>query len=88
MAPYFASKSEIEEEEENESETGSEARKEEEENGSKSKNGGHYINYVLSSKVQVAEAGKIAVEKVKSKSTISVNGLELPDVPLAVILAL
>ncbi|KAG9070622.1 Ubiquitin carboxyl-terminal hydrolase 16 [Linnemannia hyalina] len=101
MAPYFVPKNKIEEEEENESETGSETRKEEEEvNGSKSKkyrlygavvhmgtlSGGHYINYVLSSKVQVAEA-KTAAEKAKSKSTISVNGLELPDVPLAVMLA-
>lgn len=101
MAPYFVPKNEIEEEEEEESETGSEARKEEESNGSKSKKyklygavvhmgtlgGGHYINYVLSSKVQVAEAAKIAAEKAKSKSTISVNGLDLPDVPLAVMAA-
>ncbi|KAF9339991.1 Ubiquitin carboxyl-terminal hydrolase 45 [Linnemannia elongata] len=101
MAPYFVPENEIEEEEENESETGSEARKEEEVNGSKSKKyrlygavvhmgtlgGGHYINYVLSSKVQVAEATKIAAEKAKSKSTISVSGLELPDVPLAAMLA-
>ncbi|KAF9139231.1 Ubiquitin carboxyl-terminal hydrolase 45 [Mortierella sp. GBA39] len=101
MAPYFVPKNEIEEEEEIESETGSAAQKEEVVNGSKSKkyrlygavvhmgtlSGGHYINYVLSSKVQVAEAGKIAAEKAKSKSTIIVNGLELPDVPLAVTLA-
>lgn len=99
MAPYFVPKNEIEEEEETESETGSEVQKEEEGNGSKSKKyslygavvhmgtlgGGHYINYVLSSKVQVAEAAKIAAEKAKSKSTTSVNGLEVPDVPLAVV---
>ncbi|KAF9156729.1 Ubiquitin carboxyl-terminal hydrolase 16 [Linnemannia schmuckeri] len=106
MAPYFVPKNEIEEEEENESEIGSEVRKEEEENNSKSKKyrlygavvhmgtlgGGHYINYILSSKVQVAEvAAKVAAaqgkEKANSKSTTIVNGLELPDIPLAVMLA-
>ncbi|KAF8937756.1 Ubiquitin carboxyl-terminal hydrolase 16 [Haplosporangium gracile] len=106
MAPYFVPKNEIEEEEENECLLGSEVRKEEEANNSKSKKyrlygavvhmgtlgGGHYINYVLSSKVQVAEVvAKVAAAqekgKANSKSTTSVNGLELPDVPLAVMLA-
>ncbi|KAG9070604.1 hypothetical protein KI688_008142 [Linnemannia hyalina] len=77
MAPYFVPKNKIEEEEENGSETGSEARKEEEVNGSKSK------KYRL-----CGAAARITAEKAKSKSTIRVNGVELPDVPLAVMLAL
>ncbi|KAF9099151.1 Ubiquitin carboxyl-terminal hydrolase 16 [Mortierella sp. AD031] len=103
MAPYFVPKNKIEEEkEDNESETGSE--KQLEVNESKkyrlygavvhmgTLGGGHYINYVLSSKVEVAEMTKAAAQekeksKSKSKSTTSVNGLELPDVPLAVMQA-
>lgn len=102
MAPYFVPKNEIEEEDESKSKSGSESRKEEASESQSKKyrlygavvhmgtlGGGHYINYVLSSKVQVADVAKAAAqkkEKVNSKSTTSINGLELPDVPLAVML--
>ncbi|KAG0293245.1 Ubiquitin carboxyl-terminal hydrolase 16 [Linnemannia gamsii] len=102
MAPYFVPKNEIEEENENDSKSGSESRKEEVSESQSKKyrlygavvhmgtlGGGHYINYVLSSKVQVAEVAKAAAqekEKANSKSNTRVNGLELPDVPLAVML--
>ncbi|KAF9911021.1 Ubiquitin carboxyl-terminal hydrolase 16 [Linnemannia zychae] len=94
MTPYFVPKNEIEEEDEKEnaSETKGEV--------TESKKyrlygavvhmgtlgGGHYINYVLSSKVELADVAKAAVqvkEKAKSKSTAGVNGQELPDVPVA-----
>lgn len=102
MAPYFVPKNEIEEEDENENESGSESRKEDVGESQSKKyrlygavvhmgtlGGGHYINYVLSSKVQVAEVAKGTAqekEKAKSKSSISVNGLELPDAPLTAML--
>ncbi|KAF9127776.1 Ubiquitin carboxyl-terminal hydrolase 16 [Mortierella sp. 14UC] len=98
MAPYFVPKNKIEEEDE--SENGSETKVEVTESKKYrlygavvhmgTLGGGHYINYVLSSKVEVTEVAKNAVqekEKAKSKSTTSVNGQEPPDVPLAVMLA-
>ncbi|KAG0278720.1 Ubiquitin carboxyl-terminal hydrolase 16 [Linnemannia exigua] len=101
MAPYFVPKNKIEEEDE--SESGSDAREEKVEVSESKKyrlygavvhmgtlGGGHYINYVLSSKVEVAELTKAVAqekEKSKSKSNSSVNGQALPDAALAAILA-
>ncbi|KAG0372525.1 Ubiquitin carboxyl-terminal hydrolase 16, partial [Mortierella sp. AD032] len=101
MAPYFVPKNEIEEEDENES--GSEAKEEKAEVSESKKyrlygavvhmgtlGGGHYINYVLSSKVGLAEMTKTVVqekEKAKAKSSSSVNGQEIPAIPLEGMLA-
>ncbi|KAF9929367.1 Ubiquitin carboxyl-terminal hydrolase 16 [Linnemannia zychae] len=105
MAPYFVPKNEIEEEE-NENKSNDETPEEEKPKpiaGESKKyrlygavvhmgtlGGGHYINYVLSSKVEAAEVAKVAVaqekEKAKSKSVTTVNGQELSDVPLSVLM--
>ncbi|KAI7824770.1 hypothetical protein BC939DRAFT_449197 [Gamsiella multidivaricata] len=95
MSPYFLPKSEIEDEDEDHEHS--------QDDGLSKKYrlygavvhmgtlaGGHYTNYVLSSKVALPEASKPAVEekeKINKKSIMDVNGYELPDVSLAVISA-
>ncbi|KAF9561741.1 Ubiquitin carboxyl-terminal hydrolase 16 [Mortierella alpina] len=100
MAPYFVPSSEIEDEDEDHVHL---HRQLEEEKGVSKRyrlygavvhmgtlGGGHYTNYVLSSKVELPETLKTASatpqDKVNGAAT-SVNGVDLPDVPLAVMLA-
>ncbi|KAG0206076.1 Ubiquitin carboxyl-terminal hydrolase 16 [Mortierella sp. GBA30] len=95
MAPYFVPRSEIEDEDEDHVHL---HRQLEEAKGLSKRyrlygavvhmgtlSGGHYMNYVLSSKVQLPETTKTAatMQEKANGSTTQVNGVELPDVPLA-----
>ncbi|KAF9959505.1 Ubiquitin carboxyl-terminal hydrolase 16 [Mortierella alpina] len=100
MAPYFVPSTEIEDEDEDHVHL---HRQLEEEKGLSKRyrlygavvhmgtlGGGHYTNYVLSSKVELPETLKGASATLPDKASgaaTSVNGVELPDVPLAVMLA-
>ncbi|KAF9957032.1 Ubiquitin carboxyl-terminal hydrolase 16 [Mortierella alpina] len=100
MAPYFVPSTEIEDEDEDHVHL---HRQLEEEKGLSKRyrlygavvhmgtlGGGHYTNYVLSSKVELPEILKAATATSQDKTNgaaTSVNGVELPDVPLAVMLA-
>ncbi|KAG9327528.1 hypothetical protein KVV02_003773 [Mortierella alpina] len=100
MAPYFVPRTEIEDEDEDHVHL---HRQLEEERGLSKRyklygavvhmgtlGGGHYTNYVLSSKVELPETLKTATATLQDKTNgtaTSVNGIELPDVPLAVMLA-
>ncbi|CAO3575068.1 unnamed protein product [Mortierella alpina] len=100
MAPYFVPSTEIEDEDEDHVHL---HRQLEEEKGLSKRyrlygavvhmgtlGGGHYTNYVLSSKVELPETLEAATGTLQDKASgaaTSVNGVELPDVPLAVMLA-
>ncbi|KAF9288315.1 Ubiquitin carboxyl-terminal hydrolase 16 [Mortierella alpina] len=100
MAPYFVPSTEIEDEDEDHVHL---HRQLEEEKGLSKRyrlygavvhmgtlGGGHYTNYVLSSKAELPETLKATTatsqEKTNGAAT-SVNGVHIPDVPLAVMLA-